>query len=179
MYGRGVSGAMIIYNVTRRSSFENIHRCLSILGRETVIVMLGNKCDMAERRGVTKEEGETFATEKGIKFIEMSAKNDDNVEEAFTILVRDMILRRELKSCEQMVTKSEVSSKIKTFQRKLKKWTKSKYRSHALVTNIAKPWPKFSFADSTFCHILRYGAEENYISVWCFLERRALVNLHC
>ena len=176
MYGRGASGAMVVYDVTRRSSFENIHRCLSILDRGTAIVMLGNKCDMAEQQEVTKEEGETLATEKGIRFIETSAKNDDNVDEAFTILVRDMILRRELKSCEQFVTKSEVNSKIKTFQRKIKKGTRSKYRSNALM---AKTGPKFNFADSTFCHVLRYGVEENYHIRVMLVGKGALVNPHC
>ena len=110
MFARGASGAMVLYDVTRRSSFENLDRFFSILDPETTTMMLGNKCDMTDKREVTKEEGEKLASEKGIKFIETSAKNDVNVEEAFTILVKDMLLRRELKSFQEFITSPEVSS---------------------------------------------------------------------
>ena len=142
-YARGVAGAVVVYDITCRSSFENIHRCFSILDRETTVIMLGNKCDMTDRREVTKEEGEKLASEKGIQFLETSAINDDNVEEAFTILARDILLRRKLESFKQFVTPSEVSSDV-------------------LVTNTAKPGTKLNFAKSMFCRILRYGVEENY-----------------
>ena len=149
-YARGASGAMGVYDVTRRSSFENIHRCFSILDPETTIMMLGNKCDMADRREVTKQEGEQLASEKGIRFLETSSKYDVNVEEAFTILANDMLLRREMKRFEQFMTLSEVSTNV-------------------LVANTAKPrpilmgnGPRLNFANSVFCHILRCGVEENY-----------------
>jgi len=47
------------------------------------IMLIGNKSDLDAKRQVSKEEGEAFAKEHNLLFIETSAKNDDNVEEAF------------------------------------------------------------------------------------------------
>lgn len=45
------------------------------------IMLIGNKCDLAHRRAVTTEEGEQFAKEHGLIFMEASAKTAQNVEE--------------------------------------------------------------------------------------------------
>lgn len=45
------------------------------------IMLIGNKCDLAHRRAVTKEEGEQFARENGLLFLEASARTAQNVEE--------------------------------------------------------------------------------------------------
>ena len=47
------------------------------------IMLIGNKSDLAAKRAVSKEEGEMFAREHGLVFLETSAKTADNVEEAF------------------------------------------------------------------------------------------------
>ncbi|RVW46198.1 Ras-related protein RABB1c [Vitis vinifera] len=47
------------------------------------IMLIGNKCDLAHRRAVSTEEGELFAKEHGLIFMEASAKTAQNVEEAF------------------------------------------------------------------------------------------------
>lgn len=46
-------------------------------------MLIGNKCDLAHRRAVSTEEGEQFAKEHGLIFMEASAKTAQNVEEAF------------------------------------------------------------------------------------------------
>jgi len=48
-----------------------------------VIMLIGNKSDLESRRDVKKEEGEAFAREHGLVFMETSAKTAANVEEAF------------------------------------------------------------------------------------------------
>lgn len=53
-------------------------------------MLLGNKCELNEKRQVTKDRGEQLAIEYGIKFLETSAKNSINVEEAFFTLARDI-----------------------------------------------------------------------------------------
>jgi GTPase SAR1 family protein len=45
------------------------------------IMLIGNKCDLAHRRAVSKEEGEQFAKENGLLFLEASARTAQNVEE--------------------------------------------------------------------------------------------------
>ncbi|OIW06427.1 hypothetical protein TanjilG_05198 [Lupinus angustifolius] len=46
-------------------------------------MLIGNKCDLSHRRAVSKEEGEQFAKENGLLFLEASARTAQNVEEAF------------------------------------------------------------------------------------------------
>ena len=50
------------------------------------IMLIGNKCDLAHRRAVSTEEGEQFAKENGLVFMETSAKTAHNVEDVCTIL---------------------------------------------------------------------------------------------
>lgn len=49
----------------------------------TVITLIGNKCDLEKHRQVSREEAEAFAKEHGLFFLETSAKSAENVEEAF------------------------------------------------------------------------------------------------
>lgn len=51
-----------------------------------VIMLIGNKCDLESRREVKREEGEAFAREHGMIFMEASAKTAQNVEEVSFIL---------------------------------------------------------------------------------------------
>uniref|UniRef100_A0A3Q4H869 small monomeric GTPase n=1 Tax=Neolamprologus brichardi TaxID=32507 RepID=A0A3Q4H869_NEOBR len=53
-------------------------------------MVLGNKCDINDKRQVSKEMGEKLALEYGIKFMETSAKSNINVENAFLTLARDI-----------------------------------------------------------------------------------------
>ncbi|KAL8545741.1 hypothetical protein ACS0TY_005744 [Phlomoides rotata] len=72
----------------RRETFNHLASWLEDArqhGNPNMTVMLvGNKSDLAHRRAVTKEEGEQFAKENGLLFMEASARTALNVEEAFT-----------------------------------------------------------------------------------------------
>ena len=146
-FGRISPGAMVVYDVTSRDSFERIHRYISSIDPETTVMLLGNKCDMTDCRKVTKEEGEKLASEHGIRFLETSAKNGINVEEAFTILAGDILLRRKFEEFEKVM-----SSTNDSFAKAGRK----------LLTNTPQTGPKFSLKNSTFCKVLRYGVEKNY-----------------
>jgi len=54
------------------------------------IVLIGNKCDLSDRRAITAEQGAALAKEYNIQFFETSAKQDINVQEAFGALVRQV-----------------------------------------------------------------------------------------
>jgi GTPase SAR1 family protein len=86
-YYRGAAGALLVYDITRRETFNHLTRWLEEARQNAngsmVIMLVGNKGDLDHRRQVTKEEGEKFAQENGLIFLETSAKTAANVEEAF------------------------------------------------------------------------------------------------
>ncbi|KAI5294109.1 GTP-binding protein [Ascosphaera atra] len=53
-------------------------------------ILIGNKCDWEEKRAVSTEQGQQLANELGIPFLEVSAKNNVNVEKAFFSLASDI-----------------------------------------------------------------------------------------
>jgi len=100
-YYRGAMGIMLVYDITNEKSFDNIKNWIRNIeehaSQDVEKMILGNKCDMNDRREVTKERGEELAIEYGIKFMETSAKASINVEEAFYTLARDIKAKMEKK----------------------------------------------------------------------------------
>lgn len=91
-YYRGALGALLIYDITRRITFKNIGKWLSELrgfsSPETVVVLVGNKSDLGQSREVEEEEGKTVLAEsEGLYFLETSALENQNVEEAFLSMI--------------------------------------------------------------------------------------------
>ena len=86
-YYRGAAGALLVYDITRRETFNHLTTWLEDARQHSnsnmVIMLIGNKSDLDSRREVKKEEGEAFAREHGLIFLEASAKTAANVEEAF------------------------------------------------------------------------------------------------
>jgi len=93
-YYRGAMGILLVYDVTDEKSFQNIRNWIRNIEQhatESVNKMLiGNKCDMVDKKVVDTEKGKALADEYGIKFLETSAKNSINVEEAFITLAKDI-----------------------------------------------------------------------------------------
>ena len=54
-------------------------------------ILIGNKCDLEEEREISKDEGEAFAMRNGMQYIETSAKNNTNVDQAFEALAKIMV----------------------------------------------------------------------------------------
>ncbi|CAH8357230.1 unnamed protein product [Eruca vesicaria subsp. sativa] len=90
-YYRGALGALLIYDITRRQTFQNIPKWLSELrgfsSPETVVVLVGNKSDLQQSREVEEEEGKSLAELEGLYFLETSALQNQNVEEAFLSMI--------------------------------------------------------------------------------------------
>jgi Ras-related protein Rab-8A len=53
-------------------------------------ILIGNKCDWEEKRAVSTDEGHALASELGIPFMEVSAKTNINIEEAFFSLAKNI-----------------------------------------------------------------------------------------
>mmetsp|Transcript_65859 Transcript_65859/g.73721 ORF Transcript_65859/g.73721 Transcript_65859/m.73721 type:complete len:218 (+) Transcript_65859:201-854(+) len=86
-YYRGAAGALLVYDITRRDTFQHLNRWLEEARQHAqsnmVIMLIGNKNDLEHRRAVTTEEGKAFADANGLIFLETSAKTAYNVEAAF------------------------------------------------------------------------------------------------
>jgi len=86
-YYRGAAGALLVYDITRRETFNHLTRWLEEARQNSnsnmAIMLIGNKSDLEHRRAVSTKEGEQFAQENGLIFLETSAKTAANVEEAF------------------------------------------------------------------------------------------------
>ncbi|KAF0410789.1 ras-domain-containing protein [Gigaspora margarita] len=91
-YCRGAMGILLVYDVTNERSFNNIRNWLSNIEQhaheDVNKILIGNNCHLVEKKVITKEQGKALADENGIKFFEVSAKANINVEEAFFALVR-------------------------------------------------------------------------------------------
>lgn len=93
-YYRGAVGALVVYDITRRSSFDSVKRwleeltihCDTAVGR----MLVGNKCDLENIREISTEEGKSLAEEEGLCFMETSALDSTNVEAAFEIVIREI-----------------------------------------------------------------------------------------
>jgi len=86
-YYRGAAGALLVYDITRRITYNHLTSWLTdarnLTNPNTVIMLIGNKKDLEAQRDVTYEEASQFAKENGLIFVESSAKTGENVEEAF------------------------------------------------------------------------------------------------
>uniref|UniRef100_A0A8D2JRU2 RAB2B, member RAS oncogene family n=1 Tax=Sciurus vulgaris TaxID=55149 RepID=A0A8D2JRU2_SCIVU len=86
-YYRGAAGALLVYDIKRRETFNHLTSWLEDAplhsSSNMVIMLIGNKSDLDSHRDVKREEGEAFAREYGLIFMETSAKTACNVEEVF------------------------------------------------------------------------------------------------
>uniref|UniRef100_A0A6N2L7D0 Uncharacterized protein n=3 Tax=Salix viminalis TaxID=40686 RepID=A0A6N2L7D0_SALVM len=94
-YYRGAMGILLVYDVTDESSFNNIRNWIRNIEQHASDnvnkILVGNKADMDEsKRAVPKSKGQALADEYGIKFFETSAKTNQNVEEVFFSIARDI-----------------------------------------------------------------------------------------
>ncbi|KAM0944655.1 putative small GTP-binding protein [Dioscorea sansibarensis] len=87
-YYRGAVGALLVYDITRHVTFENAKRWLMEVrdhtDPNTVVMLVGNKSDLCHVVAVSTEDGKAFAEKESLYFIETSALESTNVENAFT-----------------------------------------------------------------------------------------------
>jgi Ras-related protein Rab-11A len=80
-------GALLVYDITKHVTYENVERWLKELrdhaDSNIVIMLVGNKSDLKHLRGVSTDDAQAFAEKEGLSFIETSALESTNVEKAF------------------------------------------------------------------------------------------------
>ncbi|MHA1707549.1 MAG: GTP-binding protein [Candidatus Heimdallarchaeaceae archaeon] len=105
VYYRGTSGCLLVFDISRRSSFENIPSWIAELlknnsNRVVPIVLIGNKSDLRStaKDPVMREQAEEYAHSLTswsgftVPYIETSAKTGENVDEAFKTLLKNIVL---------------------------------------------------------------------------------------
>ena len=79
--------ALVVYDISSKDSFNNvinwIEDCKNQSPKTIFMVLVGNKCDLNDKRQVSFEEGKEFAEKNDTMFYETSAKDGINVEEIF------------------------------------------------------------------------------------------------
>ncbi|XP_073684695.1 ras-related protein Rab-37-like [Garra rufa] len=94
-YYRDAQALLLLYDITSKSSFDNTRAWLTEIHEyaqdDVVIMLLGNKSDMASSRVIRREDGEKLAREYGVIFLETSAKTGLNVDEAFMTVAKELV----------------------------------------------------------------------------------------
>ena len=92
-YYRGANGILLVFDVTNLSSFEHIKNWIEQIKEEAsdkiIIYLVGNKIDCTNRV-ISNEEGKKLAEEFSLKYYETSAKNNENVENTFLALIKEI-----------------------------------------------------------------------------------------
>ncbi|KAF3794520.1 Ras-related protein [Nymphaea thermarum] len=106
-YYRGAVGALLVYDITKQSTFENVNRWLKELrdhaDASIVIMLIGNKSDLHHMRAVSTEDAQQFSQREVLSFLETSALDATNVDKAFqTILseIHRIVVKKSLASGE-------------------------------------------------------------------------------
>lgn len=94
---RRAMGIMVVYDVTDEKSYTNLTKWINNIAenasKNVVKILVANKCDLEEKRQVSRGRGQSLADELEISYVEVSALSNSNIEEAFTGLSRDILKR--------------------------------------------------------------------------------------
>lgn len=92
-YYRGVAGFVIVFDITKRESYDAINywynQIIDHSDNENIpILLVGNKCDLTSKRKVSYEEASLVANTLNMIYFETSAKDDKNIYESFLSLIK-------------------------------------------------------------------------------------------
>lgn len=95
-YFRGAAGALLVFDLTSKDSFEGLSRWMKELREHAVpdicVVVVGNKVDLVDQRAVTREHATAFCAEHCCSYLETSAAENTNITQAFTMLLKGVLL---------------------------------------------------------------------------------------
>lgn len=111
-YYRGAHGIIVVYDCTDRVSFENLKQWMEEIERfaspDVSKLLIGNKCDLADKKQVTEAEGKELASVLHVEFLETSAKTGINVEDAFQKMATEIKNKMGLPTLEGTKTQAKV-----------------------------------------------------------------------
>ena len=104
-YYKGSKGAFVVYDITRKETFDATDRWINDLkissDPKINIILIGNKSDLEDKRDVLKEQGEEKAKSFGCAFLETSAFNGDNIDKGFEMMISDIFKKFKEESLEE------------------------------------------------------------------------------
>ncbi len=98
-YFSGAAGAVLVFDITNRNSFNSLDYWLKQIRNnagDVPITLVGNKIDIADQRKISLEEAQTYAKEKNLIYIETSAKTGISVPDLFANVI-EVIMKNEMK----------------------------------------------------------------------------------
>jgi len=113
-YYRGAMGAVILFDITAADSFHHVPEWLQDAREQAAgdidIILVGNKCDLNDRRQVKFMDATTWSRNHGIFFLETSARTGDNIQEVFQILAQSIQARMDKAEDVQVAEEPKVLS---------------------------------------------------------------------
>ena len=110
-YYKGSKGALVVYDISRKSTFENVDKWIGELktngNKDVRIILVGNKADLEDKRQIQTDEVAKKAEQYNIAFCETSALDGRNIEHAFDCLVNEI---------SKIVEKESTSGELKNIQ---------------------------------------------------------------
>ena len=129
---KGSDGSLLMYDITNQVSFDSISKWMEGIeankGDDFPIVLIGNKCDLADKRVILLEEGEELSKEYNLPFYETSCKDGTNIEKSVLDLVNRIIEKKKTKSIKDDQSSFKIKEKEEKNEIKEKKkksfWSK-------------------------------------------------------
>ncbi|EDO36405.1 predicted protein, partial [Nematostella vectensis] len=92
---RGADGALLVFDVSVKESFDSIrdywlHEFHKVSGSDTITILVGNKCDKKDKK-VSEEDIQNLSSCYNLSWLETSAKDNTNVNEAFEAMARKLV----------------------------------------------------------------------------------------
>jgi Ras-related protein Rab-11A len=123
-YYKGAKGALVVYDITSKISFENIDKWMLEIkeksSKDLKLMIIGNKSDLKDGRQVSNEEAMRKAKDTGIALMETSALDSTNVKEAFHDLLKEMYIdiSAKITQMEQTLNENKEALQIETNDKK-------------------------------------------------------------
>jgi len=98
-YYKNSTCAFIVYDITEKKTFYDVNSwlqdCRDMCYKNVIIYLVGNKCDLEDKRQVSQDEAKKYAEDNNLVFFETSALNGTNIEEIFVQSATELVKKLE------------------------------------------------------------------------------------
>eukprot|EP00448_Togula_jolla_P003891 CAMPEP_0170597970 /NCGR_PEP_ID=MMETSP0224-20130122/15993_1 /TAXON_ID=285029 /ORGANISM="Togula jolla, Strain CCCM 725" /LENGTH=248 /DNA_ID=CAMNT_0010922481 /DNA_START=50 /DNA_END=797 /DNA_ORIENTATION=- len=147
-YYRGAHGIIVVYDVTDKESFNNVKHWMQEIDKYAADgvnkLLVGNKCDLSSKKVVSYDEAKELADSLGVQFMETSAKNAHNVEQAFQMMAGEIKNRVASQPQARGPTPGGTTLGAGTRVNQAAAASDRRYVGRALVSNIVESTKRYS-----------------------------------